>query len=111
MQLRSRLTGQQGRALDGFQFSDHRARAKKIPDAPVLDSSLQALGDLLAFGVYGDWQAEPRCFAQTVKQSKIVSAWKLRQSGIAQKCFESDHAAIGQLSHLRDVAGNQPAPQ
>ena len=61
--------------------------------------------------MYRDRQAEPRGFAQTFEQSKIVGARKLRQSGIAQESFEADHAAIGQFCHFERCCPESVRPK
>ena len=70
--------------------------ARKASDASVdrCDAPVACVS-LLTLRVHRDRQAEPRCFAQSLEQSKIVGARKLGQTGIAQERLEADDTAVG----------------
>ena len=70
---------------------------------------VKRLGDLFAFRVDRDRQAETRGFPHAFVEREIVGARKFRQSGIAQKRLESDRRRVPPDRPSRAaVAGTMP---
>ena len=77
------FAGEQPGAFDGFDFSEHRAGLKEcrnIGAARGVQAVAQRLGDLFAFCVNRDGEAQPRGFAHALVECRIVGARKLRQA-------------------------------
>ena len=69
---------EQERTLDRLELGDDRPRVEEGPRGPRRDALAETARQLLALGVHGDRQPEPRRFAQAVEQRDVVGARETR---------------------------------
>ena len=103
--------GELQRALDRLELGVDRPRLEERPGRPRRCLPGEPRHHLVALGVHGHRQPEPRRLAQAVEERRVVGAGKLGQARVAHERLEADHAFRGHFGHLGHGARHEPAPQ
>ena len=91
-------------------FALRWGRGVAVVAAGFGDTLRQPFGDLLALGMDRHGQTELRRLPHSFVQRQIVGARKLRETGIAQECFETHHAALREIGQFAAVSRDEASP-